>query len=191
MNGALRDRLKGLRLDMPSDVASRHVATVADELRTAPSPAAPTRRIWWRRRVVALSTVVGLAAPVSAAVAAESAVPGETLYPVKRATEWVRAWVDDTIAADHRLDELEVALERRDPLPVVEDRLRDAEAAVNELGPDTARAARLDAARSALPFSSLRKERAAAVVGSGSRRAPRAHSNCCATREGPSLSWRP
>lgn len=147
MNGTLLDRLQGLRLDVPADVAARHMAAVADELRTAPTPTRSAHGIWWRRRIVALSTLVAVAAPVSAAVAAEGAMPGDTLYPVKRVTEWVRSWVDDTVAADHRLDELEDALDQRDPFPVVEDRLRDAEVAVDELGPDTVRAARLDAAR--------------------------------------------
>lgn len=147
MNGTLRNRLRGLCLDVPADVAARHMAAVADELRTTPAPTPSPGGIWWRRRVVALSTLVAVAAPVSAAVAAESAMPGDALYPVKRATEWVRSWIDDGVAADHRLDELENALEQREPLPIVEDRLRDAEAAVGDTPPDTDRATRLDAAR--------------------------------------------
>jgi hypothetical protein len=72
----------------------------------------------------------------SLGLAAEGSLPGETLYPVKQVTETVRSWFDDDVIADHRLDELEITVERKAGDSVIADRLRDARNAVGDLPPD-------------------------------------------------------
>ncbi len=59
-----------------------------------------------RTRLLAVAAAI-LILPSGLAIAAESALPGDSLYPVKRATESVRGLVNPDIAAEHRVEELE------------------------------------------------------------------------------------
>ena len=144
MKATLHKRLSGLRVDVPTEVAARHAAEISAEL-MHPGPVTPPRRL--RRRWV-LPVVVAAALLIpAAAFAAESTTPGDLLYPVKRTTEWVRSIVDSTINAEHRVDELEIVIERRAPINVVSDRLADAEQSVEQSDGQRRLADRIDDAR--------------------------------------------
>jgi hypothetical protein len=128
----LSDRLAGLQIDLDPVVAAVHLGRIATELQAAPAlPTLPGRA---RRRVATLLAGAAiLVLPAAAAVAAEGSVPGDILFPVKQASEWVRSLVDSTVAADHRVDELETLLDRQASFEVISDQLRDAEAAVADV----------------------------------------------------------
>jgi len=141
---ALHQRLADLHVDMPADVADRHVAEISTELIHL-GPGTPPRRL--RQRWV-LPVVVAAALLIpSAALAAESAAPGDILYPVKRTTEWMRSIVDSTIGAEHRVDELEIVIDRRSPIEEVADRLADAEESLERSDAPRQLTDRIDAAR--------------------------------------------
>ena len=146
MRGEVANRLAALRTEISPEVAEIHQARISAELK-APRP--QVAHTWGlRRRLVALLSAVAVTVlPSGAAIAAENAVPGDTLFPVKQVTEWLRSWVDPDLPADHRVDELESVLDRRADVAIVADRLRDAENAVDELGPDSRLHDRLDVAR--------------------------------------------
>ena len=129
MTTDIRERLGGFGIEIAPETAAVHQGAIEAELRS-PSPI-PPRRLKRRRLPVVVLTallVVGLSA--AGAVAAETALPGDSLYPVKQATEWIRSWIDPTIPADHRIDELEVLLDHRAAHEAISDQLRRAEDAV-------------------------------------------------------------
>jgi hypothetical protein len=134
MNAQLHDRLSALRLDVRPEVQTQHGATITAALREPVELPHRVRDAALRRRLAAVAGTLALIGAPAAAVAAEGAVPGDTLYPIKRVTETVRSWFDDTVAADHRIDELETVVERGAGANVVFDRLEDAESAVTDLG---------------------------------------------------------
>jgi uncharacterized membrane protein YgcG len=105
-------RLAAYRTEIDEGVRERHLAQMGEALRAAPTTAAPTRLGFRRRFATALAALTIVVVPVGAAVAAESSVPGEGLYPVKRVTENMRGWVDHDLIATHRVEELEVLLDR-------------------------------------------------------------------------------
>ena len=134
MNARLHDRLSALGLDVRPEVQTQHIATIAAALREPVETPHGVRAAALRRQLAAVAGTLALVGAPAAAVAAEGAVPGDALYPVKRVTETVRSWFDDTVAADHRIDELETVVERGAGADVVSDRLEDAERAVTDLG---------------------------------------------------------
>ncbi len=137
MNTELQDRLSALYAEVPADVEAQHLGRISAALAEPPAPIR-VRAAGLRRRAAAVAGAVALVATPAAAVAAEAAVPGDVLYPVKQATELVRSWFDETVEAEHRIDELETVIERGAGPDVVEERLRDAEDAVAVLDdPDT------------------------------------------------------
>lgn len=146
MSQALHKRLADLGVEMHSDIATRHVASIETEL-LSPGPALPPRRP--RRRRIGALVLAGLLVliPAAAAIAAEDAVPGEFLYPVKRTTEWVRSLVDPTIDARHRIQELETVVGRGGPLQEMTGRLADAEESVRDRPDSTGLIDRIDDAR--------------------------------------------
>jgi len=128
-------RLQALRIDIDPDVARRHMAAVLREVREAPPVVstvpvrAPLRSR--RRLVAALAATFVLLIPV-AAFAAEDTVPGDLLYPVKQSTEWARSLVDPGVAQRHRVQELEIVVDRGAPIAVVTDRFDASVDAVDE-----------------------------------------------------------
>jgi hypothetical protein len=147
---SLTQRLQQLRIEVAPATAALHLAAVAAELREpVVSPVAFPRR----RRVVAAVAVALLLVP-AAAVAAEDSVPGESLYPVKRTVEWVRSLVDDDIGAIHRLEELEILIDRRAPVEMLRQRLAIAESVVGS--GDRSLRDRLDEARRSIGGDPLR-----------------------------------
>jgi hypothetical protein len=130
----LTTRMRAMRVDLAPDVVDRHIQAVLHELRepsVQPSHV-PVRRGVRRRRlagVLAMSLI--LLFPV-AALAAEETVPGDTLYVVKQSTEWVRALVDDDVVGRHRARELEISIERGQPVEVVLARLDASLAAIDD-----------------------------------------------------------
>ena len=144
MKATLHQRLADHRVDMPAKVADRHAAEIDAEL-MHPGPVTPPRRL--RRRWI-LPVVVAAALLIpAAAVAAESTTPGDFLYPVKRTTEWVRSIVDSTINAEHRVDELEIVIQRKSSIEEVTDRLIDAEQSVERSDAPRRLTDRIDIAR--------------------------------------------
>ncbi len=87
----------------------------------------------WRQRLTAGLVAFMVAIP-SAAVATEGSQPDTWLYPVKLAVEPIWLLVDDEIVAQHRIEELRLAL--RDDLPT-DALLSRADEAVNRLDPDS------------------------------------------------------
>ena len=119
-------------------------------IRTAPSsPSSPGYAL--RSRVAgAAAAVLVVVAPVGMAVAAEDAVPGEFLYPLKQATERVRAFVDDDIAATHRVEEAERLVVRGAPIVEITRAVERAEAATSSLIEDRLLGPRLEIIRERL-----------------------------------------
>ena len=146
MKADLSERLTTLKIDIPETVTVRQLQLIRTELVAAPRPA-PARRRRASRYIAIMSAVFFTILPVGAGIAAETAVPGDALYPVKRTTEWVRGWFDDSLAANHRIDELEAVLDRQEDAEVVSDRLRDAEVAVSDRPGNVRLTDRLDQAR--------------------------------------------
>lgn len=129
MSTDIRERLEGLRIEIAPANAAVHRAAIVVELRS-PSPIPPRRSMRRRLPVVVLAALLVVTLSAAGAFAAESAVPGDRLYPVKQATEWMRTWIDPTIPADHRIDELEALLDHRAAHEAISDQLRRAEDAV-------------------------------------------------------------
>jgi hypothetical protein len=84
------------------------------------------------------------------AVAAEDAVPGEFLYPLKQVTERVRAFVDDDVAATHRVEEAERLVVRGAPIVEIARAVERAEAATSGLTEDRLLGPRLESIRERL-----------------------------------------
>jgi len=129
----IQDRLAGLRIEILPETAAVQREAVLAELRS-PSPIPPRRRSRMRLPVVVFAAVLVVALSAAGALAAESALPGDTLYRVKQATEWVRSWVDPTVPAEHRIDELESLIDRQAAREAMADQLTRAEEAVVEAG---------------------------------------------------------
>jgi len=87
----------------------------------------------WRPRLTAAAVAFIVAIP-SAAVATERTQPDTWLYPVKLAVEPIWRLMDDEIVAQHRIEELRVALGQNQP---VETLLARADTAVAQLDPDS------------------------------------------------------
>ena len=95
MKPELRQRLGALRIDIDPAVAERQLDAVIAELR---SPATVSRKIsTGRTRVWVLVAAAVLVLLPGAALAAENTVPGDLLYPVKRAAEWLWSAFDPAI----------------------------------------------------------------------------------------------
>lgn len=137
-NPSTTSRLQALRIDVVPEVADRQMAAVLRELREAPSVGFPVRvptpHRSRRRLVAALAATFVLLIPV-AAFAAEDSVPGDLLYPVKQSTEWARSLVDPGVAQRHRVQELEIVVDRGAPIDVVTDRFDASVDAVGEQDP--------------------------------------------------------
>ncbi|MBK5268549.1 MAG: hypothetical protein JJE47_14065 [Acidimicrobiia bacterium] len=87
----------------------------------------------WRQKLTA-GVVAFMVAIPSAAVATEGSQPDTWLYPVKLAVEPIWLLVDDEIVAEHRVEELQLAL--REDLPT-DALLTRADRAVARLDPDS------------------------------------------------------
>lgn len=129
MRQDLKDRLATLNITIDDEIAQQHINTISTELRNPPVPSRSRRR---RSRVAALAAATVLLALPATAVAADGAIPGELLYPVKRAVEILLSVVDPNLEAEHRIEELEIVVERDGLAVEIQQRLSDAEDAVRE-----------------------------------------------------------
>jgi len=138
------------RIQVDEVTKERHIAEMSTAIRTAPSaPSSPGYAL--RSRVAgAVAAVLVVVAPVGMAVAAEDAVPGEFLYPLKQATERVRAFVDDDIAATHRVEEAERLVVRGAPIVEITRAVERAEVATSGLSEDRLLGPRLESIRERL-----------------------------------------
>ena len=132
MSVDIRERLSELNIEVSEGTTSIHLSAIAAELRS-PSPIPP--RHYRRRRlpIVVLAALLLVALTAAGSFAAEGAISGDRLYPVKQATEWMRAWIDPTVPAGHRIDELETLIDRRAAHEAIADQLQRAEDAVAEV----------------------------------------------------------
>ena len=131
MNDTVSNRLADIRIEIDADTATMHLAAIGTEL-LSPSPIPPRRYRRTRLPVVVVAALVLVALSAVGGLAAETAVPGDRLFPVKQATEWVRSWVDPGLPAAHRVDELETLIQRRAAHEAIADQLQRAEAAVRD-----------------------------------------------------------
>jgi len=137
MSVDIRDRLADLHIEITPETATRHRAAIKAELKS-PSPI-PVRHMGRRRRPTLILAIVAVVVLTAAgALAAETAVHGEPLFPVKQVTEWARTWVDPTVPADHRIEELESLIDRRANQDAITDQLRRAEDAVADVADNDA-----------------------------------------------------
>lgn len=137
MSVDIRDRLADLHIEITPETATRHRAAIEAELKS-PSPI-PVRHMGRRRRPTLILAIVAVVVLTAAgALAAETAVHGEPLFPVKQVTEWARTWVDPTVPADHRIEELESLIDRRANQDAITDQLRRAEDAVADVADNDA-----------------------------------------------------
>ena len=151
---ARKDALERLsaayRTEVDELTKQRHIAEMSTAIRTAP-PAPSSTGYALRSRVAgAAAAVLVVVAPVGLAVAAEDAVPGEFLYPVKQATERIRAFVDGDIAATHRVEEAERLVVRGAPIVEITRAVERAEAATSGLIEDRLLEPRLESVRERL-----------------------------------------
>jgi hypothetical protein len=162
MNDTMSDRLAGVRIEIDADTAAMHLAAIEAEL-LSPSPIPPRRYRRTRLPVVVVAALLLVALSAVGALAAETAVPGDRLFPVKQATEWVRSWVDPGLSAEHRVDELEALIERRAAHEAIADQLQRAEmavsAAISDAVVDQPLVDRLDQARDRVPPAVIEPER--------------------------------
>lgn len=135
------------RTEVEEGTKERHLAEMSTAIRTAPPVPVPTGFALRRRIAGAAAAVVVVVAPVGMAVAAEDAVPGEFLYPLKQVTERVRAFVDDDIAATHRVEEAEHLVIRGAPIVEITSAVKRAEAATSRLIEDRLLGPRLESIR--------------------------------------------
>jgi len=135
------------RTEVEEGTRERHIAEMSTAIRTAPPVPVPTGFALRRRIAGAAAAVVVVVAPVGMAVAAEDAVPGEFLYPVKQVTERVRSFVDDDIAATHRVEEAERLVIRGAPIVEITRAVERAEAATSGLIEDRLLEPRLESIR--------------------------------------------
>ena len=144
MRQDLKSRLATLNITIGDEIARQHLDAISDELRKPQPLQRPARR---RVRIAALATAAVLVALPATALAAEAAVPGDLLYPVKRAVEFVLSVVDPNLEAEHRIEELEAVIERDAPAVEIESRLSAAEDAVRDRDIPVGLTDRLNAAR--------------------------------------------
>jgi hypothetical protein len=138
------------RTEVDEVTKQRHIAEMGTAIRTAP-PAPSSTGYALRSRVAgAAAAVLIVVAPVGMAVAAEDAVPGEFLYPVKQATERIRGFVDDDIAATHRVEEAERLVVRGAPIVEITRAVERAETATSGLIEDRLLEPRLESIRERL-----------------------------------------
>ncbi len=147
MSVDIRDRLADLEIEIAQETAQRHRVAIEAELKS-PSRI-PVRRMRRRRRPAVILAIVALVVLTAAgALAAETAVHGEPLYPVKQVTEWARTWIDPTVPADHRIEELDRLIDQRADQEAITDQLQRAEDAVADIADsDAVLVDRLDRAR--------------------------------------------
>lgn len=132
MSVDIRDRLADLHIEITPETATRHRVAIEAELKS-PSPT-PVRHLGRRRRPTLILAIVAVVVLTAAgALAAETAVHGDPLFPVKQVTEWARTWIDPTVPADHRIEELESLIDRRANQDAITDQLRRAEDAVADV----------------------------------------------------------
>ncbi|MDJ0953600.1 MAG: hypothetical protein QNJ81_07970 [Acidimicrobiia bacterium] len=129
MKRDLRERLANLRIETDEVVAQQHLTAIGAELRD-PGPIA--RRTTRRTRRLTLVAAAVLVLIPATALAAENAVPGDLLYPIKLVAEDVLGIVDPHIEAKHRIEELELVVDRDAPAAEIADRLLDAEQSVRD-----------------------------------------------------------
>ncbi|MEN8041810.1 MAG: hypothetical protein ABFR95_09935 [Actinomycetota bacterium] len=135
MRDHLKKRLTGLHTDMNPEISERHMAEITREIKS-PSAVTPARHRApsIRRMGLAIAAATILLVPV-AAFAADDAMPGEFLYPIKRTTERVHSLFDSDVQARHRVEEVEVLLDREADPEFIMERVRVAE---QHLGDDEA-----------------------------------------------------
>ncbi len=124
----------------PMDPAARGrqlaiIEAAVDQQRRSGAVAHAVRRRPRRRAAVALLSLA-LLVPAGVGVAAESALPGDTLYPAKVFAESVRRIIDDDIAAEHRVVELEQLVERDAGAALLDRQLQEARREVDALATD-------------------------------------------------------
>ena len=147
------------RVEVAEDTKTRHIAEMGAALKAAPPAPVPTGFALRRRLAGALAAVFVVAAPVGMAVAAEDAVPGDILYPMKQATERVRAVFDDEVEATHRVEEVERLVFLRAPRAAITRAVERAESATAELAERDALGSRLEDARRRLQEQDEEAER--------------------------------
>ncbi len=122
-------RMRALRIEISPDVEERHLAAVARELRDprpVPAPMPRSSRTPARRRFATVLASAAILLLPAAALGAERSVPGDFLYPVKQGTEWARSLIDPGVPERHRVQELEIVIQRGAPIEVVSERFADA-----------------------------------------------------------------
>ena len=133
----LGDRLRAAyRIEMSDQTRQRQLAAISSALKEAPAitHAATPAAARWRTRLAALVAAATVFTPAAVAVAAESSLPGDPLYPVKQVTEDLRAVIDPTIVARHRLDEAERMHDRDRPVTDIVVILDEADRAITDAG---------------------------------------------------------
>ncbi len=133
----LADRLRSAyRIEMNSQTRRRQLAAIASAMKEAPAatPVTMPTTARWRTRLAALVAAATVFTPAAVAVAAESSLPGDPLYPVKQMTEELRAVIDPTIVARHRLDEAERMHDRDRPVTDIVVVLDEADRAITDAG---------------------------------------------------------
>jgi hypothetical protein len=114
-----------IRLTVDETTRQQHLGSINSAIRatTAPRP----RRL----RFLAVGIAILLLLPVIA-LASEGSVPGDFLYPVKRAVEPIVEVFDVDVAAERRVEEIEILLDREAPAELIHDHVDEAREAVTD-----------------------------------------------------------
>lgn len=111
-NDPMQRLATAFRVEIDPQVQQRHLAEVNVALLQPPASTSPGRNLRRRRLAGALAAAALVLAPTAMAIAAEGSLPGDTLYPMKQATERIRGLIDSDLEATHRVEELEALIER-------------------------------------------------------------------------------
>ena len=103
--------LEVAKIEVDETTRSRHMTAISAAVREA---TAPRRRF----RLLAFALAWVLLVPVMA-LASDRAVPGDFLYPLKQVFEPVVGVFDTDVAAEHRVEEVEILYERDAPTDVI------------------------------------------------------------------------
>ncbi|MDX1468588.1 MAG: hypothetical protein R3258_04550 [Acidimicrobiia bacterium] len=120
--------LDQVKITVDPATRDRHLAAIADAVRSS-------RRGRRPMRLLAVAATLVLLLPVMA-LAAERAVPGDLLYPIKQLFEPAARVFDSDISARHRVEEVETLLDRDAPSDVIHDHLQVARDTVTDEAQD-------------------------------------------------------
>ena len=140
-----RNRLAALYgSDLDDQVRESHLAAISGELAAVAPQPRPVRARRFRMAPAAAVLALFVVLPITGAIAAEQTVPGDLLYPVKLSLEPIVSVFRPDVQAEHRVEEVELLIEREASDDAVETAITRARDAVADEPIDAPLRLRLD-----------------------------------------------